>query len=95
MNIYYIALISVFASIIIADILPIVKEIKYRLNRETLKPFDCNFCLSGWIVLVLSIVFYSHWVECLIAIIVIPFITSLTYYFWLKLTKETLRLKNK
>lgn len=95
MNLFIIMLISVFASIMIADILPFVREIKYRMKRESLKPFDCNFCLSGWFALGLSIIFYSNWYNLLIALFVTPFLTALVYYFWQRIQKDLLRLKNK
>lgn len=85
MTIYYNILISVFASIMIADILPIVKEIKYRLKRDKLKPFDCNFCLSGWISLAISIIWYTGITSLLISIFVTPFITAFTFYLWTKI----------
>jgi hypothetical protein len=85
MNIWINILISVFASIMIADVLPFVKEIKYRLKRQKLKPFDCNFCLSGWISLTLSIIWYESIAMLLISIFVTPFITAFTYYIWTKI----------
>ena len=85
MNIFLIMLVTSCISIIIADILPIVKEIKYRYNRTSLKPFDCNFCLSGWLSLLFSIIWYSGLANLLIVVFVTPFLTSLIFYLWTKI----------
>jgi hypothetical protein len=85
MTLLFNILISVFASIMIADILPFVKEIKYRLKREKLKPFDCNFCLSGWISLTLSIIWYVSIPQLLFSVFVTPFITAFIYFLWTKI----------
>ena len=87
MSLFTIILISVFASIMIADILPIVKEIKYRLNKDRLKPFDCNFCLSGWVALLLSIIYYDSIATILICLFVTPFITAFTFFLWTKIKR--------
>lgn len=76
--------ISAFASIMIANVLPIVPEIKYRLKRDKMKPFDCNFCLSGWISLILSIIWYTGIINILLSIFVTPFLTAFIYYLWTK-----------
>ncbi len=84
MSIWINILISVFSAIMIADVLPFVKEIKYRLKRDKLKPFDCNFCLSGWISLLLSIIWYVSIPQLLISVFVVPFITAFIYFLWTK-----------
>jgi hypothetical protein len=53
-----IVLFSFMASILIADVLPFVKQIKWFLDAERLKPFDCALCLSFWIALVTT--FYNQ-----------------------------------
>lgn len=85
MNLFGIMLVSSCIGIIVADVLPFVKELKYRLNRKSLKPLDCNFCLSGWVALLLSILFYESFVQLLVAMTVTPFLTSLIYFLWTKI----------
>ena len=58
-------------------IMPLMWYIKAYLNRESLKPFDCVFCLSGWLTLLLTLINGSHWVVVLYCTSLAPFVGML------------------
>jgi hypothetical protein len=59
--------------------LPIIKFIKFALKRKSLKPFDCETCLSFWLGVIYSVCYYNsleHY-QCLFIIFATPFISKL------------------
>lgn len=83
----YISLISVFGAMIFVR-LPFIFYLKLWLKRTSIKPFDCSFCMTGWIALVLGLIVTGQILYSIALCLALPFITAVCEYFYTKITNK-------